>query len=341
MRPRFMQTGAELRLLAGILACLVSGVPSPAAAADPAEVLKALHRQDEAIERVGFRLAAANADLCPPGGDAGFSVHTIEQYGPAYRAAASNLFGLGEYPGVLTVAPGSAAELAGLHEADALLAIDRQSTPSAPIPPAHSDFSRTAAVQGRVATAENSAPMTLVVLRGGARIELSLLPTPACRSLFQVVPDARLTGEADGDYVQVSSELAALAVSDDELAALLAHELAHNVLGHPARLDALHVDRGLLAFFGRNARLIRATEREADRLSIYLLARAGYDPEKAIGFWARVRAAAPGSAGDPTHPPWAARLALVKAEADHIENAGVPAREVPLPPDLAAELPAR
>ncbi len=340
MRSRFMQMGAELRLLAALLACLVVGVP-PQAAADPADVLKVLHRQDEAIERVGFRLAVANADLCPPGAAAGFSVHTIEQYGPAYRAAASNLLGLGEHPGVLAVAPGSAADLAGLREADAILAIDGQSTPGAPRPPAHSDFSRTAAVQGRVATAENSAPMTLVLLREGAKIALDLRPTPACRSLFQVVPDARLNGEADGDYVQVSSELAGLAATDDELAALLAHELAHNVLGHPARLDALHVNRGLLAFFGRNARLIRATEREADRLSIYLLARAGYDPEKAIGFWARVRTAAPGSAADPTHPPWAERLALVKAEADRIDGARVPAREVPLPPDLAAELPPR
>jgi hypothetical protein len=74
------------------------------------------------------------------------------------------------------------------------------------------------------------------------------------------------------------------------------------------------VSRGLLAGLGRNARLIRATEREADRLGVYLLARAGYDPHKALGFWLRARAAAPASDWDFTHPPWGQRLALVEAE---------------------------
>ncbi len=316
----------------------LTGLMFALAAADPAEVLRSLHLQDQAIERIGFRLAAANADLCPGTADAGFSVHTLEQYGPAYRAAASSLFALGKSPGVLAVAPGSPADAAGLREGDALVAIDGQRVPDPPNIPTRSDFRRTAAVQSQIVVAEKAPSMTLAVLRGGERIDFGLRPAPACRSLFQVVPDAELKGEADGDYVQVSTEMAGLASSDDELAALLAHELAHNVLGHRARLDALRVDRGLLAFLGRNARLIRGTEREADRLSIYLLARAGYDPEKALGFWTRVRAAAGRSAGDPTHPPWAERLALVRTEADRIEGAGVPAREVPLPLDLSAAL---
>ena len=333
----FIRNGVELRALPALFACLVL-VPSVAVAGDPAEVLRKLHLQDEAIERIGFRLATANADLCPDGADAGFSIHTLEQYGLAYRAAASSLFALGEPPGVLAVAPGSPAEAIGLREGDALLAVGGQALPAPSTLPAHSDFRRTAAVQSQIVAAERAPSMTLAVLRGGERIEVDLRPVPGCRSLFQVVPDAELKGEADGNYVQVSTEMAGLATSDDGLAALLAHELAHNVLGHRARLDALRVDRGLLAFLGRNARLIRATEREADRLSIYLLARAGYEPEKALGFWTRVRAAAGGSAGDPTHPPWAERLALVRTEADRIENAGVPAREVPLPLDLSAAL---
>ena len=47
---------------------------------------------------------------------------------------------------------------------------------------------------------------------------------------------------------------------------------------HRVRLDAARVSRGFLGNFGRNARLIRETEVEADRLSVYLLERAGYDP---------------------------------------------------------------
>ena len=336
-----MQTRPQLRLLATMIACALLGSREALAAADPTEVLRALHRQDEAVERVGFRLASANADLCPGGADAGFSVHTLEQYGPAYRAAAAALFDLGGPPGVMAVAPSSPAEAAGLREGDGVVAVDNLASPAPPKLAGRSDFSRTGEVQARIVAATRARPMALVVLRAGQRLELRVDPARACRSLFQLTPDASLKGEADGDYVQVSSELVSLAASDDELAALLAHELAHNVLGHRARLDALHVDRGLLAVLGRNARLIRGAEREADRLGVYLLARAGYDPLKALAYWGKVRAAAKGFGGDPTHPGWTERLALVKAETERIAAAGAPAREVPLPPDLAAEIPRR
>jgi Zn-dependent protease with chaperone function len=342
MRMGFTRSRPELRLLAAIAACLTVG-PFPAAGASdgPAQVLRRLHVQDQAIERVGFRLAAANADLCRAAGDAGFSVHTVQQYGPAYRGAALELFDLGGPPGVLAVAPGSPAEMAGLREGDAILAVDGQALPEPPAKARRADFSRTAAVQGQIAEALRGPVLNLVVRRNGAALQLEIHPVRACRSLFQVVPDTALKGEADGDYVQVSSEMAALAANDDELAALLAHELAHNVLGHRARLDALHVDRGLFAVFGRNARLIRATEMEADRLGIYLLARAGYDPSKAVNFWSKARAAAAGSEIDPTHPRWPDRLAAIRAEITRIDQAGVPPREVSLPPDLAVALPPR
>jgi predicted Zn-dependent protease len=149
-----------------------------------------------------------------------------------------------------------------------------------------------------------------------------------------------VNGEADGRYVQVSTEMAALAQSRDELAALLAHELAHNILGHRQRLDALHVDRGLFAPFGRNARLIRETEAEADRFSIHLMAHAGYAPEAALAFWERVRHATRGMAGSPTHPPWRERLQMMQAECDRIKAAGI-AGTAALPADLASKLEAR
>ena len=334
---RFRFTRAALSAVA--CAPLALGSPEASAGPDPAQVLSRLHALDQAVERVGYRLVTANADLCPEGADAGFSVHTLEQYGPHYRAAAARLFHLGDRPGVLAVAPGSAAAAAGLREGDALMVIDGEPL-SLPVSAGRrADFVRTAAVQAQIRSALKTSELRLTILRADVQVQLLLHPASACASIFQVLPDSHLTGGADGDYVQVSSELASLAVSDDELAGLLGHELAHNVLGHPARLDALHVDRGFLSFLGRNARLIRASEREADRMALYLLARAGYRPEQAIGFWIHARDAARGGIGDPTHPSWAERLALVRAEVDRIEAAGASARQLSLPPDLAAELP--
>ncbi len=303
------------------------------AAPPPMEVLAALHAQDARAETVGYRLATAAADLCPGGGrDPGFSVHTLEQYGPPYRAAAAASFGLDGSPGVLSVAPGSPAAAAGLQEGDALLAVGGLALPEAAALPQAADFARTAVVQQAIRRAFAGGRAALSIRRQGRDIALAIDPAPACPSLFQVVPDAQMNGAADGDYVQVSAEMAALARSDDELAAALGHELSHNILGHKARLDALHVDRGLLSAFGRNARLIRQTEAEADRLSIYLMARAGYAPAGAMSFWERFRRALPPLSADPTHPAWTQRLRAMRQEADRVAAGGP---MTPLPPDLA------
>ncbi len=106
------------------------------------------------------------------------------------------------------------------------------------------------------------------------------------------------------------------AKEDDELAAVLAHELAHNILGHRARLDEAKVSRGMFKSVGRNARLIRETEVEADRLSIYLLDRAGYPIEGATRFWRRFGPQhGLGIFASPTHPGWKQRVATMEQEA--------------------------
>ncbi len=61
---------------------------------------------------------------------------------------------------------------------------------------------------------------------------------------------------------------------EDIFAGVVAHELAHNLLGHTIWLDRNK----------RKRRNVRLTEREADRLMPWLLANAGYDPAAAYRF---------------------------------------------------------
>ena len=105
------------------------------------------------------------------------------------------------------------------------------------------------------------------------------------------------------------------AADEAQLAAVIAHELAHNILRHRARLDAVGIHRGILGQFGRNARLIRQTEVEADQLSVYLMDRAGYDPQAIITFWERYDRTHPfGFLNAPTHPGPENRIAMVRTE---------------------------
>jgi beta-barrel assembly-enhancing protease len=100
----------------------------------------------------------------------------------------------------------------------------------------------------------------------------------------------------------------------------MAHELAHNILGHRAQLDAAGVSRGLLAPFGKNRTRIRATELEADRHALYLMARAGYDIAVAPAFWERFgRKVDAGILSDGTHAGWRERVQRAREEITRIE----------------------
>src|SRR3546814_14562868 len=73
----------------------------------------------------------------------------------------------------------------------------------------------------------------------------------------------------------------------------------------------------MFSIFGRNARLIRTTEIEADRLSVVLLANAGYDPMAAARLWRDhgKRLGDGGLLAGTTHLGLDDRIALVEREA--------------------------
>jgi len=181
----------------------------------------------------------------------------------------------------------------------------------------------------KVAFADGVAELEL--LRDGHPLTLRVQAEEGCATRFQLIPGSGLDARADGRYVQITTRLAEYVADDQELAAVLAHEFAHNVLAHKARLDAAGVARGFRANFGRNARLIRETEVEADRLSVYLLDRAGYDPDAAVRFWTRFRGHGLNFLGSATHGSPGRRLALLRAEKDAIRRARA-AGLVPTPP---------
>ncbi|MBW8726447.1 MAG: M48 family metalloprotease [Inquilinus limosus] len=99
------------------------------------------------------------------------------------------------------------------------------------------------------------------------------------------LPDGRLL---------VNRGLLALAHSEAELAFVLAHEIGHVVAGH-ARQGAARppVDQAIagVAEVQAEAEFNRGQEREADRIGIDALARAGFDPAAAPAFLARFGAA--------------------------------------------------
>ncbi|WP_114952841.1 M48 family metallopeptidase [Sphingosinicella terrae] len=325
------------RLAVGLILPLLSFGFAPAAAAerDLEPSLLAMRTLDARLTAIGHRLATANLALCPdrqwlPG----FALHDLSQYGGAYREAATRAFGLAGGTAVLAVVPGGPAENAGLQADDALVSVDGAVLPRFDPGPSGS-FDGMERILAAVEAAFADGRGRLRIRRGDRDLELDIAAEPGCASRFQLIPSSRMNALADGRYVQLTTAIAAYAEDDAELAAIAAHELAHNILRHRARLDAAGVARGLLRGFGRNARLIRETEAEADRMSVYLLDRAGYDVEAPVRFWERFGRRGLNFLGSPTHGHWRGRVARFEAEIEIVRRARA-AGAMAEPPSFAA-----
>ena len=153
---------------------------------------------------------------------------------------------------------------------------------------------------------------------------------------MQLLPSGRVNAGADGTYAQLTTGIVEFAANDDELALVIAHEMAHNVRGHRSWLDQRKVSRGLLKSLDGSAGKIRKTEVEADYLALYFVERAGFRAEAAPGFWRRY---GPGSLleifSDGTHPGRASRISAAEQTIREIRSKRQ--ANLPLTPVLTAD----
>ncbi|SEK07414.1 MULTISPECIES: M48 family metallopeptidase [unclassified Achromobacter] len=129
--------------------------------------------------------------------------------------------------------------------------------------------------------------------------------------------------------------------TDDELAAVLGHEIAHALREHARErvsqqmatdlgLQVLSIATGSPAASDLGGQFTsvmftlpnsRTHETEADRMGVELAARAGYDPRAAVTLWQKMGAASQGSAPPEilsTHPSAASRISDLQAAAQKV-----------------------
>lgn len=278
-------------------------------------VLPALRDADMQLATIGYRLATANAALCDRLEPAtGLQLHTLDQYPAAMQPELRRVFGFASTVGVEGVVAGSPAEAAGIRANDSLTRLAAEAVP-AQRPEGEPNTRRLVALHAMLADLPPAAPIAVEGLRAGEALQASIRPVPACRTRFELREANDFDAQADGTMVQLSTRFLA-EYSDEEVAAVVAHEFAHNILRHRARLEARGVSWGLLSGFGRNLKYFRQTEIEADLLSVYLLANAGYDPRAAVRFWEKFGPRSPaGIFRSRSHPPWRERVGTLEREA--------------------------
>jgi hypothetical protein len=302
--------------------------------------LDMLREQDGRVAAIAYRLNTANADLCPRTGPlTGMVLHDGLQYGVGIRPYAMGYFGLGGYPGILGVVPGGPADRAGLKAGDSLVAINGQALPERVPPandsraPAYGDLQK---AQQALTEALAKGPAELTIRRGGRDMPVRLTPTTGCAYEFQLIPSKELTASANGSIVFITTAMVRYAASDDDLAVVMGHEMAHNVMRHQSRIASGGLAGKLLGNLGTTPEALQTIEREADYVGLYLMARAGYDVRGAQRFWRRFGAdyADARNAGW-AHPGSLQRSTVLGAAAAEIE--GKRARGEPLVPKTAPE----
>jgi hypothetical protein len=185
------------------------------------------------------------------------------------------------------------------------------------------------------------------------RLEVTLEGTPACDYRVGVVEDDRVNALADGKNVLLTTGMLRFTESDDELALVVGHELAHNALGHLTQKQAqvlagLLVDLAILVFgevdtgglFAKLGAIAYSEQMEADAdyMGLYLVARAGYAIDGAPVFWRRMAVEHPGGIEEnmlATHPSSPERAVALRRTIEEIE---AKRREgLPLVPELRSD----
>jgi len=282
-----------LRLIL-LLPLLAFAAGSPEAGAQPVSAPAAtapsttLRQDDLRVALVAYRLALAGSASCPDRYPiTGMLFHHLAEYEPRDRPLMVARYGLDRGPGVLTVLADTPAARSGLVAGDVLLAVNGRPLPtgaSVAAEPKREKWRKlTDETEAELETALRRGPADLRILREGREVALRLGSLPACLGRVRLARSTQVNAFATGRTVVMTLAMLKFLRSDDELAVVLGHELAHNIFGH----RQMRNEEGILRGLGIKPSAVWKREEAADRFGLRLMSAAGYDLDAAIPFWRR------------------------------------------------------
>ena len=282
----------------GLAAILALASLAESAAAQPVDQLQ---RDDALVQSLGWRLSHANAAFCAraaPG--IGLLLADALTFDDPQRAR--QIFGLSGDIAVAAVAVDGPAARAGLDANATVTAIEGALVADLPPPAGDDSWARVLGLQQRIERAlAQSGAVSLTLADGHVA---TVRGAPSCGVRF-ILDDGQGNAAASRDQVRIGRKtLRKLGDDPAMIAAVLAHELAHAALDHESIMTG-----------ARNTReAVRRCEREADRLSVWILANASFDPAVAATMNRRLAAGTRALNSSPTHGSTDARVARIRTE---------------------------
>ena len=180
----------------------------------------------------------------------------------------------------------------------------------------------------------------------GIRSFFEIDAVQVCDMPISIEENSTINAFADGSQIIVTTGMMRF-VDDDELALVIGHEMAHNILGHVTRSMANQMIGGFAGLLldvaaaaaGVNTQAagMRAGmqagqsvyskdfELEADYLGVYYAARAGYDVTNAANLWRKMAQESQGQTNEvaiysSTHPGSAERFVKIEAAVQEVQE---------------------
>ncbi len=275
--------------------------------------IKKWRRDSDRLESVSFRVLIKGIDYCKKLDHTatylGFHFWSNQQLQPEWREVAQSKLNLGSKPQISFVVPSSPSDTAGLRAYDKIVEINGVVAQTVP------DTLKMINEASATGT-----PVTFTILRSDGRQMISVTPVMSCKSKVIMGNENSINTTADGEVIQVSRGLLNFARSDDEVAAIVSHQLAHNARKHQRTNKITGVLGGVVGgIFGGAADVALGLVtggtfvtgtftqlgweagnsmaggtsvsqlQQADQDSLHLMSMAGYEIENVPAFWRRVQ----------------------------------------------------
>ena len=296
--------------------------------------LRLRFERGDRLALVAWQLRSRGVGLC--GDDVvpyfGFAWVSTDTLGERFHKAGSKLYAIGQQPSLRQVIDGSPAAHAGLKNGDVIVEVEGHA-----IKDGRGLARRLAEHDGET--------LRLKLRRDSQLLSRTLKGVRACRYGVGLLIDDAINAFADGKSVTITSGMMRFASSDEDLALVVGHEMAHNILDHVdkqqanvlagvffgALLDAAAAAAGVntggagMDVGGRigGGAFSRDFESEADYLGTYMAARAGYRVSGAADMWRRMAVEHPSSIGGggylSTHPSTPERATALERTVEEIK----------------------
>ncbi len=306
------------------------------------------------ITNVASKIRLAGTSICEShlSPMLGLKYWNIHDFLPADESIARNKYQLGSGLKVLNVASASPAEKAGFKFGDELLTINDLIIAGGKN--AKKDFSKQLDEFKKT-----SKPLTIKVWRDGEEKLLSVTPVKACKSDIELIFDNSINAYADGSNIYIAKGMMNFFQNEEEIALVVSHELAHNVMNH---IDAKKTNAGLGMALGILLDIGAAVagvntqggftdaggklgaqafsvdfENEADYVGLYFMANANYKIDNAAFFWRRMAQENPDAISlSSTHPSTSERFVGIEKTINEIKQKQINDR--PLKPEMKIKI---